>query len=262
MRRSQMLMFVGGLAVATAASAIPMQFAEGDLRGLPEMRDLQGRLLGRGDFVQTVDRSGIHVTVTYHQLNGDRIQETAMLSTVGGDLAQRQWGWQRTSGGQVVERYSMNFDTGEARTLLVRNGKPEERQEHLSMTKGQAFAGIGFTFALKNIAPRLVRGEPVTLEGVAFTPKPRHANVLVSSAGVETVRSGARMVRADHFVIHPKVPSVAKLFVNVPDSHLWFLRGPPPGFIRAELQAQSLGVVRVDSMPSGPPAAARSRPGR
>jgi len=261
MRRIQTLTVVVGLAVATAAAAVPLEYPEGALRGLPEMRDPQGRLLGRGNFAQWVDGGGIHVKVTYDQLNGDRIEETTALSTDAGDLAQRAWSWQRTSRGQVVERYALDFDSGDARTLLVRNGKKEERRERLPTVKGQTFAGIGFTFALRNVYPRLVRGERVVLEGVAFTPGPRKAKVLVSSAGVETVRSGGRSVRADHLVIHPQVPGVAKLFVSVPDSHLWFLRGRPPGFIRADIQMQSLGMVRIDSGPNGPPpASARSKP--
>lgn len=251
-----------GLAFASAAAAIPLRYTEGDLRGLPEMRDLRGQLLGRGNFAQRVDERGIHIKVTYDQLNGDRIEETTTLSTESGDLAQRAWSWQRASGGQVVERYVMDFDTGMGRTLLVRNGRREERREHLTVVKGQTFAGIGFTLALKNIYPRLAHGERVELEGIAFTPTPRKAKVLVSSAGVETVRSGGRSVRADHLVIHPQVPKVAKLFVNVPDSDLWFLRGQPPGFVRANVQMQSLGMVRINSVPSGPPAAARSKPER
>ncbi|HYV49275.1 MAG TPA: hypothetical protein VFA20_30655 [Myxococcaceae bacterium] len=264
MRRAQTLTFVFGLVVATAAAAVPLEYPEGALRGLPEMRDLQGRLLGRGNFAQWVDGDGIHVKVTYDQLNGDRIEEATTLSTEGGDLAQRVWSWQRASGGQVVERYAMDFDAGEGRTLLVRNGKREERRERVPAVKGQTFAGIGFNFALKNIHQRLVRGERVVLEGVAFTPRPRKAKVLVSSRGVETVRSGGRSLRADHLVIHPQVPQVAKLFINVPDSHLWFLRGRPPGFVRAEVQMQSLGVVRIDAVSGDgtPPSAARGKPER
>lgn len=262
MRRTQTLIFVVGLVFAAAAAALPLQYPEGDLRGLPEMRDMQGRLLGRGNFAQWVDGSGIHVKVTYDQLNGDRIEEMTTLSTQGGDLAQRAWSWQRASGGRVVERYVMDFDAGEGRTLLVRDGKREERRERLPVVKGQTFAGIGFTFALKNIYPRVANGERVTLEGIAFTPRPRKAKVLVSSVGTETVRSGGRSLRADHLVVHPQVPRVAKLFVNVSDSQLWFQRGQPPGFIRAEVQMQSLGMVRIDSTPSAPPAAARSKPER
>ena len=100
------------------------------------------------------------------------------------------------------------------------------------------------------------------LEGIAFTPRARKATVTVHSAGVETVRMGGRSLRADHIVMHPQVPAVAKLFVNVPDYHLWFYRARPPGFIRAEGQMQSLGIVRIDSVTGAPPPspAARSRP--
>jgi hypothetical protein len=264
MRRTQTLLFVAGLAVASAAAAIPLQYPEGDLWGFPAMKDTRGQLLGRGKFGQWVDGKGIHVKVTYDQVDGDKVEEATTLSTEGGDLAQRSWSWQRTSGGQVVERYAMDFDSGEGRALVVKDGKRVERRDSLKVIKGQTFAGIGFVFAVKNVYSRLRKGEKVELEGIAFTPRARMAKVLVSSAGVETLRSGGRSLRTDHVVVHPLVPEVAKLFVNVPDSHIWLFQARPPSLVRAEIQMQSLGVVRIDAVSSGgsPPASARSKPAR
>ena len=248
MRRVAMLLVVMGLAVAPAAAAVPLEYPEGDLWGFPALTDRQGKLLGRGRFGQRVDARGVHVTVTYDQLNGDKIEEKTLLSTTGGELAQREWSWQRTSGGQVVERYVMDFDAQEGRSLVVREGKQEQHRGKLEVVEGRTFAGIGFVFAVRNLYPRLVRGERLELEGIAFTPRPRKATVRISSAGVETVRSGGRSLRAEHIVVHPQLPKVAELFVYAPDSHLWFFRARPPEFIRAEMQMQSLGVVRIDSV--------------
>jgi hypothetical protein len=39
---------------------------------------------------------------------------------------------------------------------------------------------------------------------------------------------GGRSVRGDEFVIHPEIPLIAKLFVNVPDTKIW-LTNPAPG---------------------------------
>jgi hypothetical protein len=42
------------------------------------------------------------------------------------------------------------------------------------------------------------------------------------------MRMGGRSVRGDEFVIHPEIPLIAKLFVNVPDTKIW-LTNPAPG---------------------------------
>ncbi|HEY8207822.1 MAG TPA: hypothetical protein VIG99_10105 [Myxococcaceae bacterium] len=264
MRRMKWWMVVMGCAVASVAVALPVTYDEGDIQGFPSMTDLNGKLLGKGRISQQVDASGIRVRIVYDQLNGDRIEETAMLSTAGGDLAQRTWNWQRKSGGQVVERYSMNFDTGQGYALTTEGGKRKEQRAKLDVAKGRTFAGIGFVYALRNVYPSVSKGQRVELEGIAFTPKPRHAKVLVRSAGVETVRSGGRSLRVDHVVIHPEVPKLAKAFVDAPDSHLWFSSGRPPQFIRSEIKMQSLGVVRIDAgSPGGaPPAVGRKPPSR
>jgi len=256
------MLVVIGLCMASAAGAVPLQYPEGDLWGFPALSDLQGKLLGRGRFGQWVDGRGIHVKVNYDQLNGDRIEETALMSTARSQLAQREWTWQRASGGQVVERYAMSFDTGEARAVVLKNGRREEHRAKLRVVDGETFCGIGFVFAVRNLEDRLARGEKVELEGIAFLPRPRQAKVLVSAVGVEQLRSGGRSMRADHIVVHPQVPRVARLFVNVPDSHLWFYRANPPAFLRAQMQVLSLGMVRIDAVSgvSAPPA--QARPGR
>src|SRR5262245_34329540 len=190
MRRMRNWMVLLGCAIASVAVAIPLEFPEGDLWGFPSMTDLKGNLLGKGRFGQWVDDHGIHVKVTYDQLNGDRIEEATSLSIDGGDLAQRTWSWQRTSRGQVVERYTMDFDSSQGHALVVNEGKRKEQHARLAVEKGKTFAGIGFVFAVRNLYPRLTRGERVELKGIAFTPKPRQAKVMVSSAGVETLKSG------------------------------------------------------------------------
>src|SRR5690348_14897908 len=53
MRRTHSLMLIlMGLALASTAGAIPLQYPEGDLWGFPAMKDLHGQLLGKGRFGQ------------------------------------------------------------------------------------------------------------------------------------------------------------------------------------------------------------------
>ncbi len=67
-----------------------------------------------------------------------------------------------------------------------------------------------------------------------------------------------RVLRGEHFVIRSNIPAIAKLFIKVPDTHIW-LTPPPSGFLRWQgpLAEPSDPLVRVDLV-SG----AESRPAK
>jgi hypothetical protein len=62
-----------------------------------------------------------------------------------------------------------------------------------------------------------------------------------------------RKLKGDHFVIHPKIPWIAKLFTNGPDTHIWLANTPPAGFLRMEgpMVEPSDTVIRVDLLTGG-----------
>lgn len=55
------------------------------------------------------------------------------------------------------------------------------------------------------------------------------------------------MLQGDWFVVHPKIPAIAKLFVQVPDTQIWLTK-PPAGFLRWEgpVAEPNDPIVRVD----------------
>jgi len=61
-----------------------------------------------------------------------------------------------------------------------------------------------------------------------------------------------RTIDGDRFLVHPKIPAIAKLFVKVPDAQIW-LTPPPTGFLRWEgaLAEPSDPIIRVDVLPGG-----------
>jgi hypothetical protein len=61
-----------------------------------------------------------------------------------------------------------------------------------------------------------------------------------------------RTIDGDRFIVHAKIPALAKLFVHVPDARIW-LTAPPAGFLRWEgpLAEPSDPIVRVDLLPGG-----------
>ena len=127
----------------------------------------------------------------------------------------------------------------------------------LKVPRGDTFAGFGFTMAAKALRGRLLKGETVELKAVGFTPAPKLVTVAMSYGGRDAVRMSGRTIPADHYIVHPKIPAIAKLFVKVPDAHIW-LTTPPAGFLRYEgtLAEPSDAVIRIDLLPGGPSEAA------
>ena len=112
-------------------------------------------------------------------------------------------------------------------------------------------AGFGFAMAIKALRPRLVKGESIELGAVGFTPRPRLASVELSYGGVDELRMAGRQLRGDRFIIHPKLPWYAKLFVKIPDTHIWLTTPTPAGFLRMEgpLAEPDDAPVRIDLLP-------------
>ena len=70
---------------------------------------------------------------------------------------------------------------------------------------------------------------------------------------------GGRDVEGDHFVIHPQIPAIVKLFISAPDMHIWLTHPVPAGFLRWEGPVAEPGdqIVRVDLLPGDESKAAR-----
>jgi hypothetical protein len=62
-----------------------------------------------------------------------------------------------------------------------------------------------------------------------------------------------RTPKGDRFIIHPEIPLIAKLFVNVPDTKIWLTNPAPAGFLRWEgpTVLPTDPLMRVDLL-SGP----------
>ena len=122
--------------------------------------------------------------------------------------------------------------------------------EKIEVEPGRTFAGFGFTLALQNLRKRLLSGEQIELKAVGFKPKPVVVGVELSHGGVDEMEMGDRSVKGDRFVIRPKIPAIAKLFVQVQDTHIW-LKKPPAGFLRWEgpVAEPDDPIIRVDLIP-------------
>ena len=252
MKKSQQLRFVliaiTAIAAATTLGAIEGNQIESALRAYPVLRDAAGSKIADGNFAQWVENDGLHVQITY-AAQGRKIEETALLRQRP-ELSQLRWQWRESVRGEDVRAFDVDFGSGMATAVKTEKGEPRRWSEKLDIVPGQTFAGFGFTLAIKALRARLVKGETVNVKAVGFTPQPRVVTVALSMAGRDSIRMVDRPISAEHYIIHPKIPALAKWFVKAPDANVW-LTPPPAVFVRFEgaLVEPSDAIVRVDGAP-------------
>jgi hypothetical protein len=226
---------------------------EADAHGFPAMRTLEGRPLADGDFTQWLDGDRLHIKIHY-EFGPDRWVEENSVVRQTPTLVQERWSWVEMRAGSVQRRFEVDFLTGNATAEKLEDGELKHWSKHLDVEPGRVFAGSAWSLAIKSVRSRLLRGEKIEFQGVGFTPKPRAGTVEISHAGVDRIPMSGRTVEGDHFRIHPKVPWIARAFVDVPDSHMWLVQAPPAAFLRWEgpLAEPDDELVRVDLLPGEP----------
>jgi hypothetical protein len=240
------------LAASVPVLAVEVPPFEGVARGYPVMRDAAGKKLADGDFIQWLQGDRLHVKIVYAFGRGHRIEEQTVFRQRP-QLTQELWTWREDRNGRIERRFEMNFASATATAeKRDKDNKVERWSEKIDVEPGRTFAGFGFTMAIKGLRPRLLKGETIELQAVGFTPKPRRVDVAISHGGLDSLRMADRTLRADRFIIHPKLPWIADLIMDVPDVHIW-LSPPPVGFVRWEGPAAEPkdAVVRVDVLPGG-----------
>ena len=233
--------------VVEISSAIPLTELSAAAHGYPAMRDLNGKVLAEGEFLQWSESNRLHVKLIYRFKNQRRIEEDDVFRQRP-EVIQEQYAWRETANGQVVREFSVNFGTMMATAQKREKGELKHWEEKLEIEPGKTFAGYGFSLALQNLRKRLVNKERIELKGVGFKPKPSMLAVEISHAGLEKMEMAGRIVRGDHFVIHPEVPAIAKVFIRIPDFHVWLTNPAPAGFLRWEAPVVEPNdpTVRVD----------------
>ena len=239
------------LVVAPPLIALQVPEFEGTAHGFPVLRDAAGKKLADGDFSQWLEGDQLHVRIRYTGRDR-RIEEKAVFRQRP-RLSQTEWSLREARGGKLYRQFEVHFGSGKAAAKKLDEGEFKEWSEKIDVEPGRTFAGFGFTLAIKGLRGRLMKGERIELQAVGFTPKPRVVPVEVSYSGLNEMRMSDRVLRADRFDIHPKIPFIAELFVKVPDTQIWLTSPPPAGFLRWEgpLAEPSDPLIRVDLLPGG-----------
>jgi hypothetical protein len=166
-------------------------------------------------------------------------------------LIQDDWSWREDRMGTLQREFRVDFGAGVATAAAMQAGNMRMWSERVRVQTGRAFAGFGFALAIKGLRQRLMQGERVELQAVGFAPRPRAVSVDVSFAGLDELQTPGRTIAGDRFIVHPKIPWIAGLFIDVPDSRIWLTRASPFDFLRWEgfLAQPDDPLVRVDAGP-------------
>jgi hypothetical protein len=254
-RKSVLFMFLTALLSPLSAPAVEVTALEATTHGFPALLDSNGKKLADGEFAQRIDDGLLKITITYRFKGGDRTEEKAVFRQKP-ELIQEEWSWRESKGRQLLRNFAVDFKTQTATAQKREKDELKNWSEKIDVQAGRTFAGYGFTLALQNLRPRLLRGEQIELQAVGFTPKPRVVTVQISHGGVDQMKMSDRLLEGDRFVIHPKIGAIAGLFVHVPDTLIWLTK-PPAEFLRWEgpVAEPNDPIIRVDLVPgaeSGP----------
>jgi hypothetical protein len=224
----------------------------------PGLCDVNGKKLADGEFRQWIENNRLHVVITYKFSAGEVYEEHSQFRQEP-ELIQEKWSWKESKHGKSQREFAVDFLTGIASAHIRQDHK--DVSKNIKIEPGRTFAGFGFSLALSNLRKRLLSGEQVQLKAVGFsqfpTLGPQVVTVTISHDGVDRMRMSGRSLKGDRFIIHPEIPFIANLFVNVPDTKIWLTTPAPAGFLRWEgpIVLPTDPIIRVDLIPgekSGP----------
>src|SRR6266705_825094 len=241
-------LFVAGY-LAVSAFAIEVTEPAAAAHGYPGLCDINGKKLADGEFRQWVESNRLHIVITYKFSAGEVYEEHSQFRQQP-ELIQEKWSWKESKHGRSQREFAVDFLTGIASAHIGQDNKDVSKK--INIEQGRTFAGFGFSIALSNLRKRLLGGEQVQLKAVGFSPfptlKPQVVTVQMSHGGVDRMRMSGRSLKGDRFIVHPEVPAIAKLFVNVPDTKIWLTNPAPAGFLRWEgpVVLPNDPLIRVD----------------
>jgi hypothetical protein len=231
--------------------AVEVTALQGGAHGFPAVLDSEGKKLADGDFSQWLEEERLHIRIIYRFKSGQRIEEEAVFRQKP-ELIQDQWSWRQIKEGKLYREFTIDFGSQTATAQKREDDEMKNWSEKIDIQPGRTFAGFGFTLTLQNLRKRLIDGERIELQAVGFNPKPKVVAVELSYGGLNEMKMSDRVLEGDRFIIHPKVPAIAKVFVKVPDTQIWLTKFPA-GFLRWEgpVAEPNDPIIRVDLVSGG-----------
>jgi hypothetical protein len=228
------------LAVAPAAGEpVRVRFAEGVGRGFPVIRDLNGRILARGDFTQVARDGVVESRMTFRFNDGSFYDETTVFAQTGVFKLLRYEVTQLGPSFPETIQASMDRQTRRVHVRYREDAdSPEEVYERQMDLPADLYNGM-FSVLLKNLDPGRV-----TVAVLAFTPRPTIVKIELNAGPEEPVVMGAAQQPTRCWTLRPQLGLLASLLVSdPPDARVWILTGAAPAFLRFEGPLYFMGPV-------------------
>jgi hypothetical protein len=244
---------LAALAAAPAARAVDVTSPDGELFAFPSLADEHGNVLATSTFEQWLDRGRLHLRITHAFHDGRTAVERARFAP-GKQLVQERWSWEERRGGEVVRAFDVDLLSGRA-TARKREGGEEKRWDDRVkvLPRGRTFAGVGVTYAVKNVRDRVAAGEDVKLRAVVFHPQPLSLPIQIKHGAREMIEVVGRKVDADRFEVRPDLKGLEKIVELVKSplgADVWLHHGRPPMILRIRFPLAELSdpVVVLDTL--------------
>ena len=208
-------------------------------------------MIADGELVQERRGRTLRVRARWVFADGMVAEERAEFEA-GRALVQTRYSWVETRDGEVHRRFEVDFETGEASSLVTKDGKPERERAKLELPRGRTFAGYGTALAAAELPLERGGKDELHVRGVHARAEGGRTRGAARGAGGGLRRRAVHPVRALH--APPEDPAIARPFVKAEDAHLWFTQTSPRALLRAEqnLAAKDDPRVVIDVIPRGP----------
>jgi hypothetical protein len=215
---------------------VRVRHAEGVTFGFLVLRDLSGEAIAYGDLKEVVkpDDPIILSDLQFHFKDGSYYREITRFTQRS---TFRLISDQVTQKGPAFKHQSESWVEVEVGKITFRSldaGKEKQTTKHLNVP-ADASNGLLMTLA-KNLDPSAAE---TVVSMVAASSTPRVVEMHITPAPEKTVKVGSMEYKAQHYVVHVKIPGAAGAVAPLigkqpPDIHLWILKSEAPTFIEYE----------------------------
>ena len=253
--------FLTGTSPASA-DPVAVRHQEGVTFGFLVLRNLNGEVLAHGELKQVVKPNDpvVMADLQFQFKDGSLYREITKFTQ---DRVFRLVSDQVVEKGPAFKQDSESWIDAEAGKVTVKTidkGKEKTVTKHLDVPRDAA-NGLLFTLA-KNLDPSAAE---TVLSMVAASDKPRVVKLEVTPAQEKEVHEGPLTYKAQHYVVHIKIPGAAGVVAPLigkkpPDIHLWILKSEAPSFVEFEGPlSQDTPVWRIELAAPTPDTAEASK---
>jgi hypothetical protein len=220
-----------GLGAPAFSEPVAVKFTEGVGHTFLILRSVGGEKLAQGELIQIPRGDRVENRLTFRFRDGSLYDEHVVFSQretftlMSYQLVQKGPSFPESIDAKIDResgRYEVRYKGDEEATEEVLQGKLE--------LPSDVYNGL-LCMLMKNMPA----GTASTVHIIAFTPKPRLVEMLLTPAGDETVMIGEVAVSATRFLIKPQLGLFASLLVtDLPDMKVWILGGEAPAFLQFE----------------------------